>query len=152
MEAKTVRGKPNHRAPRRTHEVVLLYYSRVGSILDSHDVPLASHDPLCEQEPRSEFEIVTGGSHRDRKGGRGAITLRSRLDSNFHRLLRGENAGLVRAALAPHLPNRCASRRTPALHALTRAAGAASIRTRALQSGISHCGSTIPRRIKTLPS
>src|SRR2546425_348728 len=132
MAAQTVRAKRNLRAQRRAHDVVFLDDSRVGAILDSHDVPLACHDPLCEQEPRSEFEIVTGGSHRDRKGGRGAITLRSRLDSDFHRLLRGEKVGLVRGALASNLPNRCASRRTRALHALTRAAGAASIRTRAL--------------------
>src|SRR5438445_7199829 len=103
-----------------------------GSLPERSIVALAVYNSLRQENPRSEFEIVTGGSHRDRKGGRRAFAARSRLDSNFHRLLRGEKIGLVRGALAPNLPNRCARRRTRALHALTPAAGAASIRTKAL--------------------
>src|SRR6266705_4174234 len=75
MAAQAVRAKRNLRAQDRAHDVVFLDDSRVGAILDSNDVALAGHDPLREEEPRSEFEVVTGGSHRDREWGRRAFTL-----------------------------------------------------------------------------
>src|SRR5213594_1252289 len=90
MAAQAVRAKRNVRAQDRADDVVLLDDSRVGAVLDPNDVALAGHNSLREEEPRCEFEIVTGGSHRDRKGGRRAFAARSRLDSNFHRLLLGE--------------------------------------------------------------
>ena len=132
VAAQTVRLELNVGPQHRADDVVFLGDPRVGAILDSHEVSLSSHDSFRQQEARGEFEIVPRRTHRDGDRGHRSVALRSRLQSNFHRLLDGEDVAFLCGLVASDLPNFRSGRRSRSLHAVAFAAGTGAMVTRAL--------------------
>src|SRR2546426_8692175 len=110
----------------RAHDVVFLCDPRVRAVFDPNNVPLPGHDALGEEKSGSEFEIVPRGAHRDGERCRGSVTLLSRLDPNFHRLLGGNDIGFLHGEIASDLPNLRSSRWARSVHAFPFAAAAAA--------------------------
>src|SRR5256712_688234 len=136
MAAQDVCVKGNIGTQDRAHDVVFLCDPWVGAVFDPNNLPLPYHDAFGKEKAGGEFEIVPRGAHRDGERCRGSVTLLSRLDPNFHRLLGGNDIGFLHGEIASDLPNLRSSRWARSVHAFPFAAAAAAaagaIRTSAL--------------------
>src|SRR6266545_6646980 len=131
VAAQPVRVELDVGAEDRAHDVVLLRYVGVRAVLDAGEVALPGDDPLRQEEPGRELEVVSRRPHRDGQR-RGGVTFSAVLHADLQRLLRRKTVAFLDEAPRAPLPYLHGRYRAGAVHGAASRLEAFVMRTRAL--------------------